>query len=151
MSQSGKPGEGLAEENDPSRGPQGIVKAFADNVEKAKRGVLDVITKVCGVEKANEAIENEVDDMVRCASVLAVEFGVHGSKICFGMPKSGDTVRIGPEFVDCEDGDSNRGNLEKVDLAITPSLFMIGDGRRDLTTATCLHPGEIYPRRGEEK
>ncbi|KAM7192721.1 hypothetical protein V8F33_008182 [Rhypophila sp. PSN 637] len=140
-SQVGKPIEAVEEM------PQGIAKVFAANMATVKSRILDVITKACGVDKASEAIEGEVEDLVRCASLLAVEFGAHGAKICFGMPKSGDTVQIGTEFVDCEDGDSNRGKLETVELAVTPSLFMIGDGRKDLTTATCLFPGEIYPRR----
>lgn len=148
-SQAGKPAEPLDENGSSRGGPQGIVKAFADNREEAKRHVLDVITKVCKVDKANEAIEREVDEMVEIASLLAVEFGAHGAKICFGMPTYGNTVQIGAEFVDCEDGDANRGKLETVELAVAPSLFMIGDGRKDLTTATCLYPGEIYPRRGD--
>ncbi|KAM7205434.1 hypothetical protein V8F20_003203 [Naviculisporaceae sp. PSN 640] len=140
---------GPLDENGAIPGPQGIVKAFTDNVEMAKTSVLDLITKVCKADKVSEEIESEVDGLVRCASQLAVEFGAHGAKICFGMPTFGDTVQIGAEFVDCEDGDSNRGKLETVELAVAPSLFMIGDGRKDLTTATCLYPGEIYPRRGD--
>ncbi|KAK4208767.1 hypothetical protein QBC37DRAFT_431426 [Rhypophila decipiens] len=142
-SQVGEPTEAVEE----MQMPQGIAKVFAGNMARVKSRILGVITKACGVDKASEAIEGEVEDLVRCASLLAVEFGAHGAKICFGMPKFGDTVQIGTEFVDCEDGDSNRGKLETVELAVSPSLFMIGDGRKDLTTATCLFPGEIYPRR----
>ena len=130
-----------------SQVPHGIAKVFAENVEKVKSRILDIITKACNVPRVSEVIEDEVDGVVRFASLLAVEFGSHGAKICFGMPKSGDTVQIGTEFVDCEDGDANRGKLEIVQLAVAPSLFMIGDGRKDLTTASCLYPGEIYPQR----
>ncbi|KAK3317052.1 hypothetical protein B0H66DRAFT_605313 [Apodospora peruviana] len=125
----------------------GIAKVFVQNVERVRSDLLGMLKRACGGSSVSGEIEGIVDEIVRSASLLAVEFGAHGAKICFGMPKTRDIVQIGTEFVDCEDGDGNRGALETVQLAVSPSLFMIGDGRNDLTTATCLFPGEIYPER----
>ncbi|KAK0615160.1 hypothetical protein B0T17DRAFT_497746 [Bombardia bombarda] len=126
---------------------QSIANAHAENANQVKKSLLEALSSVCDGVMVSEEIQDKVDETVRCAGELALEFGVHKAKICFGLPGHGDTVQIGAEFVDCEDGDSGRGALEVVELAVSPSLFMIGDGRNDLITANCLWPGEIYPRR----
>ncbi|KAK3375524.1 hypothetical protein B0T24DRAFT_523904 [Lasiosphaeria ovina] len=130
-----------------SNGLRGIAKVYAANVEKVRADLLEVLGRVCNGAVGDE-IEANVAEIVRCASELAADFAAHQAKVCFGqMPMRGDSVTIGAEFVDCEDGDTSRRGAETVDLAVSPSLFIIGDGRNDLITPVCLLPGEIFSSR----
>ncbi|KAK4222788.1 hypothetical protein QBC38DRAFT_489037 [Podospora fimiseda] len=123
---------------------QGIGKVFESNKNKVRGQIMEAISWFC-VDGVSKEIRDQVEAMVLQASELSMVFGAHRAKVCFGIPKFGDVIEIGTEFVDCQDGDLNRGNLETVELAVAPALFMIGDGRSDLTSVLCVQHGEIYP------
>lgn len=123
---------------------QGISKVVSDNRAKVRDEILGIVAFFCEGDISGE-IKDQVAAAVQQASELSMAFGTHRAKVCFGIPKFGDVVEIGAEFVDCQDGDLKRGKLETVELAVSPAMFMIGDGRNDLTTVLCVQHGEIYP------
>ncbi|KAK3991432.1 hypothetical protein QBC44DRAFT_379679 [Cladorrhinum sp. PSN332] len=129
---------------DDKDGRKDIATVFADNSSRVREGVVEVISYFCA-DGISEEIRDQVATAVQQASELSVAFGAHRAKVCFGIPNFGDVIEIGAEFVDCQDGDLKRGKLETVELAVAPALFMIGDGRSDLTSVLFVQHGEIYP------
>ncbi|KAK4165569.1 hypothetical protein QBC43DRAFT_315474 [Cladorrhinum sp. PSN259] len=134
--------ETLAEDSKPPR--HGISKCFEDNRSIVEAEIIEVISYFCA-DDIGEEIKSQVVTAVQQASELSMAFGAHRAKVCFGIPKFGDVVEIGAEFIDCQDGDLKRGELETVELAVSPALFIIGDGKSDLTSVLCVQHGEIYP------
>lgn len=123
-----------------------LVKPFADNRQKVQDDILDVFNQVCNDGVSPEIAENIVK-IVQLAGELALEFGSQRAELALDTPAKGDSITIGPEFVDWEDGESERGSMKEVDLVVLPKLFRVGDGRNDLKTRKIIVPGEIYPRR----
>ncbi|KAK3935292.1 hypothetical protein QBC46DRAFT_397856 [Diplogelasinospora grovesii] len=125
---------------------QAVVTPFVDNLAKVEQDILDMLNIVTNGQVGTE-IKEKVSEIASLAGFLALEIGVH--RACFGLsvPGRGESVQIGQEFVDCEDGDAARGEFETVDLVVCPHLFKIGDGRGDFTTLKSISPGEIYPIR----
>ncbi|GAB1312768.1 hypothetical protein MFIFM68171_02978 [Madurella fahalii] len=50
-------------------------------------------------------------------------------------------------FVDCYDGDTDRGLFKEVVLAVSPRLYKTGDGRGDMKSTKAILHGEIYAAR----
>lgn len=130
--------------NQAANGP--LVKPFADNRRKVHDDILGVLNQVCNNQVQPEIAEKIVE-IVQLAGELALEFGSQRAELALGTPAKGDSVTIGPEFVDCEDGETELGKTKEVELLVLPKLFRVGDGRNDLKTRKIIVPGEIYPRR----
>jgi hypothetical protein len=65
------------------------------------------------------------------------------------MLERGAQVQIGQSgFVDCYDGDADRGAVKEVVLAVSPRLYKRGDGRGDMKTGKVIFHGEVYVARG---
>ncbi|KAK3370873.1 hypothetical protein B0T24DRAFT_680020 [Lasiosphaeria ovina] len=122
------------------------VRPYADNCNRVQSEILDLFVKVIG-RGAAEELEIKVDTIVSLASELALEFGSQRAQLGLQMPNRGESIQMGPDFEDCEDGAGTHGTIEEVDLAISPKLYRIGDGRNDLTTRKTIVAGEIYPLR----
>ncbi|KAK4174677.1 hypothetical protein QBC36DRAFT_191735 [Triangularia setosa] len=122
----------------------GIGKVVQDNRQRVQNNTLAMLKSVCSNEVSQE-IEEELAAAMARASELAIIFGAHRANVCFGIPKRGDAVELGREFVDCQDGDMQRGATVTVELPVLPALFTIGDGKNDLTSVFCVEQGEILP------
>jgi hypothetical protein len=118
------------------------------NLEKVKQDILNVLKEATKAEVTQE-IENKVAGIASLAGELALEVGIHRAYLELTLPARGESVQIGSEFVDCEDGDGARGTLEEVDLAVSPILLRVGDGRGDLSTSKAIFPGAICPVRSD--
>ncbi|KAM7203956.1 hypothetical protein V8F33_001927 [Rhypophila sp. PSN 637] len=123
-----------------------LVKPFADNRQKVHDEILGVLAQVCN-DPVQPEIAEKIVEIVQLAGELALEFGSQRAELALDTPAKGETITIGPEFIDCEDGESERGRAKEVDLLVLPKLFRIGDGRNDLTTRKIIVQGEIYPVR----
>jgi hypothetical protein len=124
----------------------GMVRAFDDNCERVYGEIHSVLSEVC-TKGIPEEIEEYIMPIVRVAGELSLEFGSQRALLGLEGPERDSMVQIGQGFVDCVDGDGNRGKMEQVDLTVSPKLFRIGDGRNDLKKEKIIFPGEIYPRR----
>ncbi|KAK3939277.1 hypothetical protein QBC46DRAFT_263663 [Diplogelasinospora grovesii] len=120
------------------------VRPYADNRQNVEEDILDILREVCNGAVSDE-FQEKVTEIVRLAGELALEFGSQRAELGLDMPERGDSLEIGLEFVDCEDGDNARGKVEEVELVVAPKLFRVGDGRNDLKTRKTIFPGEIYP------
>ena len=123
-----------------------LVRPFAENRQKVHDDILDVLNRVCNNQVQPEIAEKVVE-IVQLAGELALEFGSQRAELALDVPGKGESITIGPEFVDCEDGESARGKMEEVELLVLPKLFRVGDGRNDLRSRKIIVPGEIYPKR----
>ncbi|KAK4205551.1 hypothetical protein QBC40DRAFT_320502 [Triangularia verruculosa] len=122
----------------------GIGKVVYDNCQRVQDNALAMLKSVCNNNVSQEIQEELATAMVR-ASELAIVFGAHRANVCFGIPKRGDSVELGREFVDCQDGHEKKGTTVTVELPVLPALFMIGDGKNDLTSVFCVEQGEVLP------
>ncbi|KAK0634342.1 hypothetical protein B0T17DRAFT_611369 [Bombardia bombarda] len=123
-----------------------MVRPYADNCRRVHDDIFSILNEVCSSDVASE-IKDKVGDIVKLAGELALEFGSQRAELGLEVPRPGDSVLIGPDFVDCEDGDANKGAFEVVNLLVSPKVFRVGDGRNDLKTKKVIFPGEIYPIR----
>ncbi|KAK0669865.1 hypothetical protein QBC41DRAFT_390874 [Cercophora samala] len=122
----------------------GIGKTIHDNRQRVQDNMLAMLTSVCSSEVSKE-IQEELAAAMGRASELAIVFGAHRANVCFGIPNRGDSVELGREFVDCQDGDTKKGDIVTVELPVLPALFIIGDGKNDLTSVICVEQGEVLP------
>ncbi|KAK0744761.1 hypothetical protein B0T21DRAFT_279865 [Apiosordaria backusii] len=122
----------------------GIAKVVHNNRQRVQDNTLAMLKSVCS-NHVSEEIQEELAAAMLRASELSIIFGAHRANVCFGIPKRGDAVEIGREFVDCQDGDVNRVTTKTVELPVLPALFTIGDGKNDLTSVFCVEQGEILP------
>ncbi|KAK3312177.1 hypothetical protein B0H66DRAFT_485605 [Apodospora peruviana] len=127
-------------------GGQTVGNLYVMNRVKLKKDILAVLEEATSDQLAGE-IEEKLDEITCLAGELALQIGVHRACLGLEMPATGESVIIGPEFVDCEDGAAARGETEEVDLVVCPHFFKVGDGRSDLKTRKSIFPGEIYPVR----
>ncbi|KAK3343608.1 hypothetical protein B0T25DRAFT_463207 [Lasiosphaeria hispida] len=123
----------------------GMVGTFRTNRDKVYGEIRDILNEVCTNGVAEE-IEEGIANIVRLAGELALEFGSQRTQLWLEGPEKGSSVQIGQDFVDCQDGDGNRGAREEVELVVSPKFFRVGDGRNDLSTVKIIYPGEIYPK-----
>lgn len=124
------------------------VLSLIENCNAVFAEILSVLGEVCpnGID---EEIEAKVDELVKLAAELALEFGSQRAILGLQAPARGEKVTIGSEYVDCQDGDHNRGKTEEVELLVSPKFYRIGDGRDDMKTENVIFPGEIYARTPE--
>ncbi|KAK4184435.1 hypothetical protein QBC35DRAFT_505993 [Podospora australis] len=122
----------------------GVAKMVRDNRAKVQQEILSVLNRV-SVGGLGDELEGRVAAVVREASELSLLFGAHKSLVCFGIPQRGEAVEIGAHFVSFYDEDENQGKVETVELAVSPALFIIGDGKTDLTRVFCEGKGVIVP------
>ncbi|KAK3315477.1 hypothetical protein B0H66DRAFT_345285 [Apodospora peruviana] len=122
------------------------VRSYVENRQKVYDDILDILNQVCN-DQVQPEITEKIVEIVHLAGELALEFGAQRAELALDAPGNGASITIGPEFIDCEDGESARGKEEEVELLVLPKLFRIGDGRNDLKTRKIIVPGEIYPKR----
>ena len=122
---------------------------WAQNRAKVEESILALLRDVTESELHDEIL-TRVTEITKLAGELALEAGVHRAFLGLSVPDRGDVVEMGPDFVDCEDGDAARGEVETVELVVRPRLFCIGDGLDDVATERSIHAGEIYPARGQD-
>lgn len=106
-----------------------------------------MLQQVC-TKGISEEIGKTVRHLVTTAGELALELGVQRAELGLEMPERGSQVQIGQNFVDCFDGDADRGLFKEVVLAVSPRLYKRGDGRGDMRTVKVIFHGEIYTPRG---
>lgn len=119
---------------------------YSINRARVHDEILTLLNEATNNQVAS-GIEEKVSEVTCLAAELALEIGAHRAYLGLELPEKGDTVSIGPDFVDCEDGNAARGESEEVELVVCPRFFKIGDGRHDMTTRKSIFPGEIYPVR----
>lgn len=124
-----------------------LAKLSADNVQKTVDRIIGVLSEVSRLSNSlvPSYVEAEIHKMADLAREIALQFGVHTAQLRLAVPHHGAQIRIGEEFYDCEDGDSERGTVYQVDLVIFPGLERIGDGRSDMSSKQIITPCEIYP------
>ncbi|MCJ1343006.1 hypothetical protein MMC31_001195 [Peltigera leucophlebia] len=124
-----------------------LAKLSADNVQKTVDRIIGVLSEVSRLSNSlvPSYVEAEIHKMADLAREIALQFGVHTAQLRLSVPHHGAQIRIGEEFYDCEDGDSERGTVYQVDLVIFPGLERIGDGRSDMSSKQIITPCEIYP------
>jgi hypothetical protein len=122
----------------------GFLLANVDRTVSSIISLLKAFSAVAGVALGPK-MEDEVRELTLQAQGLALQFGLHTSKLNLVVPTRGDQVQIGAEFHDCEDGDLERGKMLAVDLVPVPGLEKIGDGKSDLDIKRTIVPCEIFP------
>ncbi|KAK3386606.1 hypothetical protein B0H63DRAFT_468077 [Podospora didyma] len=122
-----------------------MVRPYTSNRKRVHDEISAILNAVCS-NGATEELDKKVNDIIRLASELALEFGSQRAQLGLEMPGRGTDIQLGPDFEDYEDGGGTKGSLETVDLTVSPRLFRVGDGRSDLKTRKTIVPGEIYPR-----
>ncbi|KAK4676422.1 hypothetical protein QC764_400530 [Podospora pseudoanserina] len=125
----------------------GVSKTVQVNRQRVQDNMLAMLKSVCCGDVSKE-IQEELTVAVGRASELAIVFGAHRANVCFSTPKRGDAVELGREFVDCQDSDGSKGVTVTVELPVLPALFIIGDGKNDLTSVLCVEQGEVLPVAG---
>ncbi|KAK4135769.1 hypothetical protein BT67DRAFT_376379 [Trichocladium antarcticum] len=110
--------------------------------------ILALLAEVC-TAAIPDSIAATVAHLVAAAGELALELGVQRAELGLEMPARGAQVQIGGSgFLDCYDGDADRGVTKDVVLAVSPRLYKRGDGRGDLRTGRVVFHGEVYVARG---
>ncbi|KAK1754395.1 hypothetical protein QBC47DRAFT_383810 [Echria macrotheca] len=126
--------------------PSGLmVRLFSSNMDRVRRDIEALLEENSDGGVLGE-LESDIVRIVQLAGELALEFGCQRALLGVESPMTGETVKIGQGFVDCQDGDANRGHIKEVDLVVAPKLFRVGDGRNDLKTVKVICSGDIYPR-----
>lgn len=125
----------------------GVSKTVQVNRQRVQDNMLAMLKSVCRGDVSKE-IQEELTVAVGRASELAIVFGAHRANVCFSTPNRGDAVELGREFVDCQDNDGSKGVTVTVELPVLPALFIIGDGKNDLTSVLCVEQGEVLPVAG---
>ncbi|KAK4654032.1 hypothetical protein QC762_400530 [Podospora pseudocomata] len=125
----------------------GVSKTVQVNRQRVQDNMLAMLMSVCRGDVSKE-IQEELTVAVGRASELAIVFGAHRANVCFSTPNRGDAVELGREFVDCQDSDGSKGVTVTVELPVLPALFIIGDGKNDLTSVLCVEQGEVLPVAG---
>lgn len=130
--------------SNPSQSEDAVLTPFARNQTEVEQHIFSILQEVANVE-AIDGVRETVAEIVRKAGELALQIGVHRASLGIALPRNGEPVKIGHEYIDCEEGDSAFGSVLDVDLAVSPLFYKIGDGRDDLLTVKPIVPGEIYP------
>ncbi|KAK4642771.1 hypothetical protein QC761_400530 [Podospora bellae-mahoneyi] len=125
----------------------GVSKTVQVNRQRVQDNMLAMLKSVCRGDVSKE-IQEELTVAVGRASELAIVFGAHRANVCFSTPNRGDAVELGREFIDCQDSDGSKGVTVTVELPVLPALFIIGDGKNDLTSVLCVEQGEVLPVAG---
>lgn len=125
----------------------GVSRTVQVNRQRVQDNMLAMLKSVCRGDVSKE-IQEELTVAVGRASELAIVFGAHRANVCFSTPNRGDAVELGREFVDCQDSDGSKGVTVTVELPVLPALFIIGDGKNDLTSVLCVEQGEVLPVAG---
>ncbi|KAK0705689.1 hypothetical protein B0H67DRAFT_649998 [Lasiosphaeris hirsuta] len=89
-------------------------------------------------------LEGEVRGLVRLAFEIAVQFGINQAGLSLLAAAPGETVVIGPEFHDCEDGEEHRGTRTHVDFVVSPGLVRTGDGREEMARKWTVLACEVF-------
>jgi hypothetical protein len=124
-----------------------VAQLDKQNINQTIDRVMAVLSEVSSLSGGSirDEFEDEVRQMTHLAHDIGLQCGVHCAQLRLFTPNSGDEIQIGADFHDCEDGDSKKGSVYAVDLAIVPGLGKVGDGRSDMSSRRTIVPCEIYP------
>ncbi|KAF2813600.1 uncharacterized protein BDZ99DRAFT_412441 [Mytilinidion resinicola] len=124
-----------------------LAQFSAENTQVAVDRIYAILLEVAKLTNSGvrEEVEEQVHEMVRVSSQIAIQFGVHTAQLQLSLPAIGEKIEIGENYHDCEDGDYNKGTIYTVDVVVVPGLEKIGDGRSDMISKRSIVPCEIFP------
>ncbi|KAF2671474.1 hypothetical protein BT63DRAFT_477946 [Microthyrium microscopicum] len=133
--------------NKNSSGYFGIRRLSEKNRSDASEKIMRFLSGVVQLSGGNlrETLREEVDHITALAFQIALQFGIHPARLQLIIPQPDQSVQIGDEYQDCEDGNTNKGSIVTVDLVVLPGLEKVGDGRLDLNSKRAIVPCEVYP------
>lgn len=124
-----------------------VVKLYTANFSQAVDRIRSLLSHVALLSKnvVSSEVDAKIDQIVRTAVDIALQFGVQMSQLRLVVPNRGQKIQIGEEFHECDDGDCNKGDFMTVDLVVFPGVQRIGDGRSNMTSKRTIIPCDVYP------
>lgn len=84
----------------------------------------------CNSVVSDEA-QNEIKELANLGIEFGLQIGVQPAYVRLLFPSHGESITIGADYQDTQDGDDYKGQTFNVDLVTAAGLQKIGDGRAD--------------------
>ena len=127
-------------------GNQSVLTRLGEqNRDDCVRQIMAFLSELSAISSVNlyHELEGEVKTMARLSWQIGVQCGVNQAGLLLLTASTGDTVVIGPEYHDCEDGDEYR-IATHVDFVVSPGLVRVGDGRGEMNERFPVVACEIF-------